>query len=137
MGRRRVDKNAPRRHGPVVAIKNHLFYVEIADRPEVQERGLMGRRSLDHDAGMLFVFDAPTVAGFWMVNTYVPLDVAFIRADRTIASIEQMAALSSNFHYATEPVLFALEVTAGEFARRGINPGDKMVLPQQIRAAAE
>lgn len=110
-----------------VRIGDDAFQVEIAATPATRTRGLMGRTSLAEDAGMLFIFDEPRVLSFWMLNTPIPLDIAFIREDLTISSIDTMAPFSLESHASTEPVPFALEVPAGEFARRGIEPGDLVV----------
>ncbi|MFQ5413280.1 MAG: DUF192 domain-containing protein [Phycisphaerae bacterium] len=112
-----------------VTIGDDVFHVEIAATPDTREHGLMERASLDADAGMLFVFDEPLVLSFWMLNTLIPLDIAFIRDDLTIARIDSMEPLSRELHSSGEPVRFALEVRAGEFARRGIEPGDTVELP--------
>ena len=63
------------------------FTVEVAATPDEQERGLMFRRSLAADRGMIFPYDPPQDVGFWMKNTLIPLDIIFIRADGTIARI--------------------------------------------------
>ena len=67
------------------------FRVELALTPEEQERGLMFREHLDADAGMLFVFEAPSAHVFWMKNTLIPLDMIFIGADWRIAGIVENA----------------------------------------------
>jgi hypothetical protein len=111
-----------------VTIGGDVFRVEIARTEEDRIRGLMERESLAADAGMLFLFDAPQYLSFWMANTLVPLDVAFIREDLTISSIDTMEPLTLTPHPAIEPVPMALEVLAGEFARRNIGPGDKLTI---------
>ncbi len=107
----------------VVTIGEHVFHVEIPDTREAQIRGLMERESLAPNAGMLFIFEQPEVQTFWMLNTPLPLDVAFIREDLTISSTDTMEPLTTVFHVSIEPVLYVLEVPAGEFARRGIEAG--------------
>ena len=112
---------------PVVRIGEHEFWVEIADTDASRTRGLMGRTSLADDAGMLFIFDEPVDLSFWMFNTSIPLDIAFIREDMTVSSIDTMTPFSFESHLSIEPVPFALEVPAGEFSRRGIEAGDSVV----------
>lgn len=109
-----------------VAVGAQAFTVEIASTPQAQQRGLMGRASLDRDAGMLFVFCEEQVLGFWMVNTLIPLDIAFLDSSGTILNIETMQPQTSDLHYSAGPARYALEVNAGEFARRGIQPGDRL-----------
>ena len=87
----------------------------------------MDRTSLADDAGMLFIFDRPLTLSFWMFNTSIPLDIAFIREDMTVSSIDTMTPFTLKSHLSIEPVPFALEVPAGEFNRRGIEAGDGVV----------
>lgn len=107
-----------------VTIGAHTFRVEFAETFATRVRGLMFRRTLAADAGMYFVFDEPEVLSFWMLNTLIPLDIAFIREDLTIANIDTMQPETTNQHYSNGPALYALEVPAGELARRGIRAGD-------------
>lgn len=108
----------------------HSFRVETMRTPEERAQGLMFRRHLDADAGMLFDFQQPMVTHMWMKNTYIPLDMMFIREDGAIANIvadtqpHSTAVLSS-----TGKVRYVLEVNAGTTARLGIRPGDRVILP--------
>ena len=111
----------------VVRIGESEFQVEITDTDPTRTRGLMDRTSLADDAGMLFIFDRPLILSFWMFNTSIPLDIAFIREDMTVSSIDTMTPFSLESHLSIEPVPFALEVPAGEFSRRGIEAGDGVV----------
>jgi len=112
----------------IVTIGDDVFRVEIAATDEARLRGLMSRESLAPDAGMLFIFDAPRYLSFWMVDTLIPLDIAFIREDLTISSLDTMEPLTRTSHASIEPIPMALEVPAGEFARRGITPGDSVTI---------
>ena len=112
----------------VVRIGAHVFRVEIAATAPTRARGLMGRKTMPRDAGMLFVYETPRIASFWMLNTPIPLDVAFIRPDLVISSITTMPSDSSQTHQSIEPVQFALEVPAGELARREIQAGDVVAI---------
>lgn len=107
-----------------LAIGDDTFTVEVAATPQAQQRGLMQRTALDTDAGMLFIFDYDQQLGFWMLNTLIPLDIAFIDSSGTILNIETMQPETLNFHNSDGLARYALEVNAGEFARRGIKAGD-------------
>lgn len=103
------------------------FTVEIASSPAEQERGLMYRKAMAPNAGMLFDFHIPRETAFWMKNTYLPLDMIFIRKDGTISSIAPNATpLSEEPIPATEPVRAVLEINGGRAAALGISPGDKV-----------
>ncbi len=105
----------------------HTFNVEIADDPREQERGLMFRRSMADDEGMLFPYAADRRASFWMRNTYIPLDIIFIEADGTIESIaERTTPLSERSIRSKGPVRFVLEINGGLSDTLGISAGDKV-----------
>jgi len=100
--------------------------VEIADTPELLSKGLMFRKSLDKDAGMLFKFPDVIYASFWGANTYIPLDLAFITTDGTISGIENIVPLSTKGIYASFPCKYALEVNSGFFKENEIDVGSKI-----------
>ena len=105
----------------------HRFTVEVARTPEEQANGLMHRQSLAPDRGMLFPYDPPQPASFWMKNTLIPLDIIFIRADRTIARIAaNTVPLSLEPVPSLEPVAAVLEIAGGRAAELGIAPGDRV-----------
>lgn len=104
----------------------HRFIVEIAASPAEQEQGLMFRRSLAPDRGMIFPYDPPQEVGFWMKNTLIPLDMVFIRADGTIARIAHATPLSLDTVPSGEPVAAVLEIAGGRAAELGIREGDKV-----------
>ena len=108
----------------------HAFQVELAKKPEELERGLMFRRYLPKDRGMLFDFGTPRPATMWMENTYLPLDMVFIRADGTIARIESHTEpMSRRTIVAGEPVLAVLELNSGICDELGIKAGDRVIHP--------
>ena len=102
----------------------HHFTVEVAATPEEQERGLMFRKSLGGDRGMIFPYDPPQDVSFWMRNTLIPLDIVFIRQDGTIARITKAKALDETPLPAGEPVAAVLEIRGGRAAELGIKEGD-------------
>jgi uncharacterized membrane protein (UPF0127 family) len=92
--------------------------IEIADTPEAQMKGLMGRNTLDDSSGMLFVFEHPEPQKFWMKNTRVPLDIIFVGGDGCIVNIVESATPLSNQRYRSKgSVKYVVEVRAG-FAKR-------------------
>lgn len=110
--------------------KAHRFTVEVARSPQEQQIGLMNRTSLGPDRGMLFPYDPPQPAAFWMLNTLIPLDMIFIRADGRIARIAaNTVPLSLDMVPAGEPVAAVLEIPGGRSAELGIRPGDTVDWP--------
>ncbi|MFC3226015.1 DUF192 domain-containing protein [Marinibaculum pumilum] len=106
------------------------FVVEVAATPQEQAQGLMHRRSLDADAGMLFPFPEARPARFWMRNTFVSLDLLFIAPDGRIESIHARAQpLDESTIPSRGAVIAVLEILAGEAERRGIRPGDRVLHP--------
>jgi uncharacterized membrane protein (UPF0127 family) len=110
--------------------KRHAFQVEVMRTPEQRARGLMHRRHLPADRGMLFDFERTEPVAMWMENTYIPLDMLFIRADGTIARIaEDTEPLSRRTIPSGEPVLSVLEVNGGVSRKLGLKPGDRVEHP--------
>lgn len=111
----------------VSANGQHVFQVELARTPDQRSKGLMFRRYMPKDRGMIFDFGQPEVATMWMENTYLPLDMLFIRGDGTVARIEtNTEPLSRRVISAGEPVLGVLELNAGICDELGIKAGDKV-----------
>lgn len=103
----------------------HRFRIEVARTGEQQATGLMFRRRIDPDGGMIFPMDPPRRATFWMRNTLVPLDMVFIRTDGTIARVAAMTTpLSDDLVDAGEDVGAVLELAGGRAAQLHIAPGD-------------
>ncbi|HEY0465286.1 MAG TPA: DUF192 domain-containing protein [Polyangiaceae bacterium] len=103
------------------------FMVEIAADATSQKRGLMYRRDLPPNAGMLFDFHQEGRVSFWMKNTPLPLDMVFIKADGTVSSVEPNAVPYSTASIASaEPVRAVLEINGGLSFRLGIKPGDRV-----------
>jgi len=97
---------------------------EVARTPDQREQGLMYRQELPDGTGMLFVFDTEEVRSFWMENTYVPLDIAFLDVALRVVDIQQMAPQTTDPHESAGPAMFALEVPQGWFAAHGVKVGD-------------
>ncbi|MDI1295787.1 MAG: DUF192 domain-containing protein [bacterium] len=105
----------------------HRFQVEMARTPAEQEKGLMFRKTLGADSGMLFPMAPPRTASFWMENTVIPLDMLFIRTDGTIAFIGANEAPYSRIPVSAGiPVAAVLELRGGRAAELGIAEGDRV-----------
>jgi uncharacterized membrane protein (UPF0127 family) len=106
------------------------FQVELAVTPADPAQGLMFRESLADDRGMLFDFGRATPVAMWMRNTYIPLDIIFIRADGSISRIARDAEpLSDTVIESGEPVAAVLELRGGLTEEHGIDAGDRVVHP--------
>jgi uncharacterized membrane protein (UPF0127 family) len=104
--------------------------VEVADDPLERSLGLMYRESLPEDRGMLFVYQDEQPRAFWMKNTTIPLSIAFADSNGTIIAIMDMVPDGGRTRYRSSgPAMYALEVNKGWFGRRGVNVGDRMVIP--------
>lgn len=104
--------------------------VEIAETPAARARGLMGRERLSEGAGMLFVYPDSAPREFWMMNTLIPLSIAFISADFQILEILDMFPPADNnnppSYYSKQPARYALEVNKGWFGRNGFGAGARV-----------
>ncbi len=101
----------------------HLIRAEVAADFSTRAQGLMYRKSLAPNAGMLFIFDANDIYCMWMKNTLIPLSVAFLDERGAIINIADMRPHSEQSHCAAQPARYALEMNRGWFAQRGIKPG--------------
>lgn len=108
----------------------HKFAVELAATPAQMEQGLMFRRSLPPDSGMLFDFKAPSMASMWMKNTLIPLDMLFVDERGRIVNIHERAVPGSlDTISAAAPVRAVIELNGGTASRLGIRPGDRVIFP--------
>jgi len=101
----------------------HLIRAEVAYTFETRAQGLMFRKYLGPNEGMLFVFPQAEVQCMWMKNTLIPLSVAFVDEKGKIVSISDMQPQTETSHCAAAPAKFALEMPAGWFAKKGIKSG--------------
>lgn len=121
-----------------VRIANHTFDVWLALTDAQRQRGLMQVKEEQLAAragverGMLFAFDEEDELSFWMLNTIIPLDIAYISSDGVIVRTYTMAPLETRLYPSGEPAQFALEVKAGLFEQLGIGVGDVVELPGEL-----
>ena len=100
------------------------IWVEVARTPEERSLGLMGRKHLGKDEGMLFIFEAEGFHSFWMKNTFIPLSIAFIDRDGRIVWMTDLKPLTLDSHVPPKPILYALEMNKGWFSSHGVKVGD-------------
>jgi uncharacterized membrane protein (UPF0127 family) len=125
----RAPNRAPSTSAPglpvtaLVIFGTDTVFAEVAQSQAERSQGLMYRESLPENGGMLFIFPEAAVRSFWMQNTYIPLDIAFMDQQFRILNIEQMEPMTMDSHASRGPAAYALETNQGWFAARGIGPG--------------
>lgn len=110
-----------------------MIDIEVADNDQLRARGLMYRRTLPENAGMLFIQSMEEMQSFWMKNTYIPLDILFVNRDKEIVTIHANTTPLKEWNYAsTKPAIYVVEVNAGFTNRHGIRTGDRIefVIPK-------
>jgi uncharacterized membrane protein (UPF0127 family) len=109
---------------------DHSFNIEVAKTAQEKALGLMHRRSLPDNAGMLFLYDRPQPAAMWMKNTHIPLDMVFISAAGRVHRIEtHTEPFSKVLIPSGGDVAAVLELNAGQTGKIGLKPGDKVIYP--------
>lgn len=135
-GRGATDKNdlSTMRTVPIEIVGRTTYTAYVADENATRTLGLMNTTAdeLADDRGMIFVFDRDEYLSFWMRNTIIPLDIAFIRSDGTIVKMHTMQPLDESGYPSIEPARFALEVKAGQFAQHGVVAGDHVNIPPSL-----
>lgn len=113
-----------------VMLKEHRFIVELADNDETRTRGLMFREHMGKEHGMLFTFPAEMPLAFWMKNTLIPLDMLFFDKQQRLVSVQQNVppckADPCSTYPSAGPAMYVLELNAGQAAKLGVKPGDKL-----------
>jgi uncharacterized membrane protein (UPF0127 family) len=109
--------------GIALSVLDQRLTVEVADTEADRRQGLMHRRVLPMDQGMLFVFRESSLHAMWMMNTDIPLSVAFLDERGVIINIEDMEPRTLATHSAERPAKYALEVNRGWYEERGVKPG--------------
>lgn len=109
-----------------IKVGPHPLTVEVAASDPQREKGLMFRRSMPPNDGMLFIFDEPAYQSMWMKNTLIPLSVAFLDTQGTILNILDMEPQTLDTHMSAGPAIYAIETNKGWFAAKKIKAGDKV-----------
>jgi uncharacterized protein len=101
--------------------------IQIANNDFDRELGLMNRKQMDENRGMLFIFPVEQIQSFWMENTYIPLDMIFVNAAKKIVTIHRNTKILSEQSYpSSAPALYVIEVNAGYCSRHSIAEGDRI-----------
>jgi len=116
-------------------ISGHLLTVEIAHTEAARSQGLMFRQSMGENGGMLFIFSQPERHGMWMMNTNMPLSVAFVDEKGLILNIADMMPRTATAHRSAGAAKYAIETNLGWFAARNIKPGDRVAGLEKAPAA--
>jgi uncharacterized protein len=104
----------------------HQIDAQVAITPEQRQIGLMWRKSMPQNEGMLFIFEQATQQCFWMKNTFLPLTAAFVADDGTIVNLADMQPQTTDPHCSKQPVRYVLEMNQGWFAKKGLKAGTKL-----------
>jgi len=112
------------------------FTLEVADTPKKQQLGLMHRKSMPQDRGMLFVFPEEEERSFWMKNTLIPLDIVYLDAGGKVVSVKQMKPLDETSVPSDGPAKYAVELNEGAAKRAGVAAGDVLAIPEEAREPA-
>lgn len=100
--------------------------MDICDTPEKQELGMKFKTVMPKEEGLLFRWQSPRVLSFWMKDTYLPLDIAFVDSNNKIVKTEKMVPLSTRSVSSGSPCVMALEVLSGALEQHGISVGDEI-----------
>ena len=118
---------------PAVEINGHRYAVEVADTPDARDRGLMFRKDLPADTGMLFIFDDEMIRTFWMKNTHIPLDILYFDANRRLVSAQLDVPPCGEqtrcpLYPSAGPARYVLELNAGQSRALDLAPGDILTI---------
>ena len=121
-------QNAPQLDLQRTTLSTGMYQItaQVALTPQQREIGLMFRKEMPQQEGMLFVFESPSQQCFWMKNTLLPLTAAFVADDGTIVNLADMQPQTTDSHCSTKPVRYVLEMNQGWFAKKGIKAGARL-----------
>ncbi|MBC7681362.1 MAG: DUF192 domain-containing protein [Ferruginibacter sp.] len=123
-----LAQEGPQMKLPRTTLTASIYQIDtqLALTPEQREIGLMFRRDMPQQEGMLFVFEQPGTQCFWMKNTMLPLTAAFLDDSGVIVNLADMKPQTTDSHCSTKPVRYVLEMNVGWFASKGIKAGSKL-----------
>ena len=115
----------------IVAIQlgSKTYQCEVAADDASRQQGLMHRKSMPEDHGMIFVFGYEQVLYFWMKNTLIPLDIVYLNRDGKVVAVRQMKPLDETGIGSKDPAQYAIELNAGQAEKSGVKEGDIIHLP--------
>lgn len=115
-----------------ITIQKQELFVELAITREQREKGLMKRKHLPENEGMLFVFPEPDYQSFWMKDTWIPLDLAFFDEEGFLIEVRSMEPHTTDIYISSQPAKYALETNRGWFSKRGIKKFARLELSEEI-----
>ncbi|MEO5796999.1 MAG: DUF192 domain-containing protein [Rhodoferax sp.] len=123
-----LAQDGPQMNLPRTTLTAGIYQIDtqLALTPEQREIGLMFRREMPQQEGMLFVFEQPGTQCFWMKNTILPLTAAFVDDHGVIVNLADMKPQTTDSHCSDKPVRYVLEMNVGWFAKKGIKAGAKL-----------
>ena len=130
-----TDEPAEQGEAGVVKMKvgRETFTLEVADTPKKQQLGLMHRKSMPQDRGMIFVFPDEQERFFWMKNTLIPLDIVYLDAKGKVVSVKPMKPQDETSVPSDSPAKYAVELNQGAARRAGVAAGDVLTVPDEAR----
>ncbi len=120
-----------------VQIGQQTFTLEVADDNSERQTGLMHRRSMAADHGMIFVFPSESMREFWMKNTHIPLDILYLDKAGKIVSIRKLEPLNERSVSSIFPAQYAIELNQGAAAKAGVRVGEMIAIPAEARATED
>jgi uncharacterized membrane protein (UPF0127 family) len=119
-----VSDTEPKFVEKTLLVGEKTIQAEIADTPQARERGLMLRKSMPANHGMLFIFDDTKILSFWMKDTHIPLDIGFFDERKKLIEVHTMKPMSTDIIHSSKPAKYGLEMNAGWFKNNQIERGD-------------
>jgi uncharacterized membrane protein (UPF0127 family) len=116
-----------------MVIKDRTFTLEVADDPDEQQQGLMYRKSLPENEGMIFVFKDEQVRRFWMQNVPISLDIAYLDREGAVVTVLTMYPMDTRERSSEKPAQYAVEIAGGLAAKIPLKPGDVLTIPDAIK----